>query len=97
MPELEALFPRAVEHLVHHALEKQASTPESQVETPKQAPESRLGLELGTTLLSLGIPLRRPHWSALAKLRPRGEVLLPGHWSLKRTESDQWILTRNKE
>jgi tRNA(Ile)-lysidine synthase len=78
MPQLEQLFPRAVQHLVALGLDAQ-----------RGAPSLGAPLDPSETLLKLpvGIKLRRAHWEAIEETvsdRKTGELSLPGGWKLRR-------------
>jgi tRNA(Ile)-lysidine synthase len=81
LPVLEKLFPRAVEHLVKAALEKQSKR--------KAAPSFDLNATDPIVYLqAAGVKVRRPHWEAIqAKFGAKdwnGELHLPGGWKLSR-------------
>ena len=79
MPEVERLFPKAVDHLVQSALEyqQQEDWKESQL---SQMTQGMRGLQL-TVLKKSGIKLRRAHWN---QLKEGKDVSLPQGWRLTR-------------
>jgi tRNA(Ile)-lysidine synthase len=90
MPQLERIFPRAVDQLVKLALSAQLESG-SLGDTPN-APYDIL-------FKAAGLKPRRPHFEILSqKLVANkswcGEVHLPGGWILKRLSPDKWILER---
>lgn len=87
MPEIEKLFPRAVEHLVR--LAQQASQAESSESSQNQNHFEALGALFSAT----GIRMRRAHWDALKKNPVR--LTLPGGWRLSKHSVDgaeRWVL-----
>jgi tRNA(Ile)-lysidine synthase len=85
MPEIESLFPRAVEHLV--TLARRASQL-----TQSQSAQPNIEA-LGALFSASGIRMRRAHWRAIK--RDQLELTLPGGWRLSRqTEGGvvRWVL-----
>jgi tRNA(Ile)-lysidine synthase len=98
MPEIEKLFPRAIDHLVQLALAAQAGV---LGENPNS--ESNLGNAplnpYDTLIAAAGLRVRRPHFEILsqklvAKKSWCGEIHLPGGWKLSCQPPEKWILER---
>lgn len=80
MPELEAIFPRAIEHLVQLGINVQAQGRARHVHLTQSA--------IGALLGASGVTLRRPHWEAYREKaqdsRWEGSIDLPGGWKLSK-------------
>ena len=100
MPELEAVFPKAVLHLSEWALSLQRSSGVSGTQSSfsyyrgQSEGVQAIALEMASGLLSSGIRLRRAHWLELAsKVTQKnwtGTIELPGGWAwVRRAKAKQ--------
>lgn len=89
IPAIERVFPRAKEHLLHHALEVQRVDDRSADKNFQQ---------IGALFSAAGLNVRRNHWKEIAKLcdnekvGEKAGIDLPRGWKLSRDENTRWIL-----
>lgn len=94
MPQIEEVFPRAVEHLVKQGLSAQKPRKFQKAHSIENEWQALLGFE--------GVLPRRAHWEMLEKLRksPKSqwEIHLPGGWRLEHQSKNprKWILEKLK-
>jgi len=93
MPEIEKIFPRAIEHLVKIGIQAQAQAEQ----------KSRNVFPIGVLFQAAGLKPRRAHLESIfqkevAKNGWSGEIHLPGGWKIKKThrQKDKWILEREQ-
>ncbi len=90
-PVIEKIFPRAAEHLITYALQKQSSQ-------PKDFNSGRRYLE--ELFSQLGVFPRQPHYRQLAQnSETSGALHLPGGWSLQHKVQkgrESWVLESNE-
>jgi tRNA(Ile)-lysidine synthase len=86
MPEIQKIFPRAIEHLVEAGLRAQRKTQKQE----EQAPLERV-------LRAEGLRLKREHLERLYSARWQGEVSLPNGWKLSHKSNkmgESWVLEK---
>lgn len=91
VPPIEALFPRAIPHLVELALR-----------TQKSSGVERDNIPIGAIFGQTGARIRRAHWESASRAaaepavsEKNPKITLPGDWLLERESGDRWILSRN--
>jgi len=87
-PQIEMVFPQAVQHLVQLGLAAQRGAKEKETE----------GYDLGSVFFKIvSGRVRRAHWEALEPLKGRkqGELHLPNGWILKKEGKTRWVLEQN--
>jgi tRNA(Ile)-lysidine synthetase-like protein len=91
MPQIEEIFPRAVEHLLKLALDARVDASKANATRSTVEP-------LAALFDASGIKIRRLHWEALQAQESRGastEIYLPGGWKLfhnPKSKPRRWVL-----